>query len=499
MDGKLQGEEAVSRQREGLACLEGKKFDQALRCFDEAIALLPPDSAKLHAKFLADRASVHLAQGDYDKAVEDSQAALDVKSDLATAHFRLGAAYFGKEKFDEAITSYEKTPKYDPALGDQVKAKLHQVNSAREVQQAINLAIKKKEDNDDWKWRDEASQKVNHNEENMKDRSFSGYMERAKKNGCGWTGIFRWGCQYLTENMYLKRYLTGMDLDLEVVDNCVNTLTLVNALVLTIPFSVMVDLGGEFWSNLYTIMETYGCTEWYDYYYTHVRNNLLSTLYFSIAAIIIAVFYYILRPDFPQRGMDSDQKKMLETMQSLLDFHVKGTPMDENGIDTIVERQFTMKKLVADYKFKAWWVHGRHSIFAIFLLTASAVISLLALSFQMIGIYMVPNDELCTFKNTPVITGFLGVSALVTAYCIVRLNQEARITAEDMEKLEDIYEDFHLTDEQKKAKAKKREKEKEKHGDNCCCFPERKRKVGDHQPSSEDLTGVMTGDAVDKQ
>jgi hypothetical protein len=297
--------------------------------------------------------------------------------------------------------------------------------------------------------------------------------------------------------MYLKRYLTGLDLDLEVVDNCVNTLTLVNALVLTIPFGVMVDLGGEFWSNLYTIMETYGCTEWYSYYYTHVRNNLLSTLYFSIAAIIIAVFYYILRPDFPQRAMDSDQKKLLETTQSLLDFHVKGTPMDERGIDKIVEKQFMMKKLVADYKFKAWWVHGRHSIFAIFLLTASAVTSLLALSFQMMGIYMVPNDELCNFENTPVITGFLGVSALVTLYCIIRLNQEAVIPDTDIKKLERIYEDFDLTEKEKKAKKEAENKErKEKHGANCCCFPE--TRVRD-QPSSGDLKGVMTGDTVDKQ
>jgi|MDTB01.1.fsa_nt_gb hypothetical protein len=224
-----------------------------------------------------------------------------------------------------------------------------------DLQQKIAEVIARKETFDDWKWEDEAKKAVNHSEENLKDRTFSGYMGRAP-----WTGVFRWGCQYLTENNYLKRYLTGMDLDLEVVDNCVNTLTLVNALVLTIPFSVMVDLGGEFWANLYIVMEEYGCTNWYNYYYTHVRNNLLSTLYFSIAAIIIAVFYYILRPDFPQRDLDSDQKKMLETMQSILDYHVKGTPMDEAGIDSLVNRQFTMKKCVADYKFKAWWVHGRH-------------------------------------------------------------------------------------------------------------------------------------------
>lgn len=338
---------------------------------------------------------------------------------------------------------------------------------------SIDDLLKVKEESDDWDWKEEARKAINYSESDLKDRTFAGYRSRNPL-----TAIPRWGCQYLTENVYLKRYLTGLDLDLQVVDTCVNTLTLVNALVLTIPFSVMVDLGGGFWSDLYDVMDHYDCLHWYNYYYTHVRNNLLSTLYFSIAAIMIAVFYYILRPDFPQRDLDSDQKKMLETMQSILDFHVSGRPMNEAGIDTIVDRQFKMRKHVADYKFKAWWVHGRHAILFIFLLTGSAVVSLLALSFQMVGIYMVPNNKLCDFTNTSVISGFLGIASIITIYCIIRLVQTAEISDTDMAKLEKLYEQAHMSKEERAALEKKEADEQEKlqsAGKNCCCFPEPKK------------------------
>ena len=109
----MQGEDAMNRQRQGLTFLENKEFDLALKNFNEAIELLPPNSAKLHSQFLADRASVHLAEANFDKAMEDSLSALAVKSDLASAHFRLGAAYFGQDKFEEAILSYEKARKCD--------------------------------------------------------------------------------------------------------------------------------------------------------------------------------------------------------------------------------------------------------------------------------------------------------------------------------------------------------------------------------------------------
>jgi hypothetical protein len=327
---------------------------------------------------------------------------------------------------------------------------------------AIDDALKSKDE--DWDLEDEMNKGVTDPTDDEyaveKQRTLRAYLQRQPVSGC-----FRWSCQYLTESKYLKRYLTGLDLDISVVDSCVTTLTLVNALVLTIPFSVLVDLGWEFWETLHTIMTDNGCEEWYDYYYTHTRNNQLMILYASIAGIVIAVAYFIFRPDFDERSIDIDSKLQLETLQSLLDFHVSGTPMTEEMIDRIINKQFYLRKVLADYKFKAWWIHGRHAVLAIFVLTASAVISLLSFSFILISIFMVREEDLCKFENTPISSAFLGASGLIAVYCIVRLNQTAKISDTDKSKLRKMSEYF--------SSGVKPEKEEEAPiGKNCCCFPE---------------------------
>lgn len=131
----MQGEDAITRQRTGLVALEEKRYGDAITCLTEAIELLPPNSSSSHSTFLADRAQVHIETKDFNAAVTDCGSALEIKRDLALGHFRLGTANFGLERFDDAITAYDKASRYDSGLGDQVKAKLRQVSSAREVQQ----------------------------------------------------------------------------------------------------------------------------------------------------------------------------------------------------------------------------------------------------------------------------------------------------------------------------------------------------------------------------
>jgi hypothetical protein len=131
----MQSEDAVNRQRVGLYALEEKRYEEAISNLTEAMALLPPNSAAIHAMCLADRALVHLETKDYESATKDCLAAIEVKNDLALAHFRLGTANFGLELFDDALAAYDKANKCDSSLGEQIKAKLRQVTSAREVQQ----------------------------------------------------------------------------------------------------------------------------------------------------------------------------------------------------------------------------------------------------------------------------------------------------------------------------------------------------------------------------
>ena len=131
----MQGEDALMKQRSGLVALEDKKYSHAISLITEAITLLPTESIAEHAFFLCDRAQVYFEMKDYHTAIVDCHEALKLRPDLAMAYLRLGSAQFELELFDDALISYEKAMRSDSSLNDQVKVKIRQVNTAKEVQQ----------------------------------------------------------------------------------------------------------------------------------------------------------------------------------------------------------------------------------------------------------------------------------------------------------------------------------------------------------------------------
>lgn len=133
--GLMQGEEALVKQRAGLVALEDKKYILAIDFITEAIGLLPKDSVMEHAFFLCDRAQVYFEMKEYQISIEDCNAALALRPDLAMAYLRLGAAQFELERYDDAIESYERAIRNDGSLADQVKVKMRQVNTAKEILQ----------------------------------------------------------------------------------------------------------------------------------------------------------------------------------------------------------------------------------------------------------------------------------------------------------------------------------------------------------------------------
>lgn len=131
----MQGEDALMKQRSGLVALEDKKYPLAIQLITEAIALLPKESVTEHAFFLCDRAQVFYEMKDYPTSIADCLAALELRPELAVAYLRLGSAQFELELYDEALLSYEKAMRYDPSMADQVRVKIRQVNTAKEIQQ----------------------------------------------------------------------------------------------------------------------------------------------------------------------------------------------------------------------------------------------------------------------------------------------------------------------------------------------------------------------------
>jgi tetratricopeptide (TPR) repeat protein len=117
-----------------------------------------------HAAILCDRAHAYIEMKDLPKALEDCTEALEYKNDYAMAYFRLGTVQFMMELYTgesmvyrdrlcyiylvmspvlEALTAYERSLKLDPALAEQVKVKMRQVSTAKEVQQRKEREIER--------------------------------------------------------------------------------------------------------------------------------------------------------------------------------------------------------------------------------------------------------------------------------------------------------------------------------------------------------------------
>ncbi len=98
----------------------------------------------------------------------------------------------------------------------------------------------------------------------------------------------------------LKRYYEGEGVEAEDADTAVSTLTLVAALVLTIPFGMIGNFGPDYWSWLSD--EHARCVVDGNNFpsarhmYNFVFNLLNTTIYSSISAIIMAMIYYLFRP-----------------------------------------------------------------------------------------------------------------------------------------------------------------------------------------------------------
>lgn len=133
----FQSENALARQRAGQAAMDDKRFPAAVNIFTEAMALLPdnPTTEADKANILCDRAHAYLECKDMHKAIDDCMAALEIRKSHGMAYFRLGAAQYGLDLYDEAAVSYQRAAKLDASLSEQIKVKMRQVNTAKEVEQ----------------------------------------------------------------------------------------------------------------------------------------------------------------------------------------------------------------------------------------------------------------------------------------------------------------------------------------------------------------------------
>lgn len=101
-------------------------FPEAIQLYTKAIELLPSNSI-LHAN----RSMCHLTMGTGADAVKDAEKAVELDPSYAKAYYRLGAAQFHTQAFDEAIASLKKGLTLVPDDKD-MAAKLKAVETAME-------------------------------------------------------------------------------------------------------------------------------------------------------------------------------------------------------------------------------------------------------------------------------------------------------------------------------------------------------------------------------
>lgn len=190
--------------------------------------------------------------------------------------------------------------------------------------------------------------------------------EEKEKTPDTWIG--RWKDNQLRE-MFVGKEVTSED-----IDSVVNTLTLVCALILTIPYGVMTSADHSYWDNVEDILSQCEVKKFtYDQAFKPFSGGFNSIVYSNISVLIMAVLYYLLRPK-------------------------------------------------DDAKFRKWWKYARYILMMMMLGTVCSVVCLVIASSWLFSWYIIPNSKLCTFSaKTDVTAGIIviGFCALTSFFCML--------------------------------------------------------------------------------
>jgi hypothetical protein len=147
------------------------------------------------------------------------------------------------------------------------------------------------------------------------------------------------------------------------VDNVVNTLTLMNALILTIPYSLMSNMNYDYWDQV--IISLDNCSErvaTFESDFAIFKNSFNAVVYSAMASLIMSLIYYLLKP----------------------------------------------KNLA---KFRKWWKQARYVIIMMLCGTVCSVVSLVAVSCWLFAWYNLPSDQLCEYNSQT--NNIVGIAVLI--------------------------------------------------------------------------------------
>jgi hypothetical protein len=102
--------------------------------------------------------------------------------------------------------------------------------------------------------------------------------------------------EYLRKST-LYTFWEGSTIGSHEIDSAMGTFTIVNAVVLEIPFNVIGNMNYTFWDWLESSLKDCGATSGlYSQIAAYTQNSMYVVVYSSICGIMISIFYFILRP-----------------------------------------------------------------------------------------------------------------------------------------------------------------------------------------------------------
>ena len=96
-------------------------------------------------------------------------------------------------------------------------------------------------------------------------------------------------------------FFTNVDLSDFDFDSAINAMSLVSALILTVPFGVAGNFDSSFWETFQEQIDICSTGEWntsgtYEFYYEKVRTYLSGSLYASLYTLTFGTCYYLFKP-----------------------------------------------------------------------------------------------------------------------------------------------------------------------------------------------------------
>lgn len=120
----------VELKNKGNKYFKARKYDDAVRCYSDAITKKPGVSI-----YYTNRALCHLKCRRYDRVCQDCRAALEIDPMLVKAHFFLGQALLESQCYDESIRHFQRA---------QDLAKEQKVNYGDDIASLIRVARKRR-------------------------------------------------------------------------------------------------------------------------------------------------------------------------------------------------------------------------------------------------------------------------------------------------------------------------------------------------------------------